>query len=212
MIQKMFAVALVCALSLGISVAQQSAQELETALAKNPNDVKILKRLGTMYYYQAADRNEQAVEKGIACFDKCLTLDSTDAVARAYRGCLWTMRGRDASSMEDVDKGIVEMDKAVTMAPKNITIRIIRGINSAVLPSPFNRMEIAFKDFNYLKGLPEFPHFGADLQSTIYCWDGIAHRNDNKLDKAKELLKKAITVAPNSESAKRAEQELKEMK
>jgi tetratricopeptide (TPR) repeat protein len=212
MIQKMFAVALVCSLSFGISAAQQSAQDLETALAKNPNDVKILTKLGTVYYYQAADGNEQAVEKGIACFDKCLTLDSTDAVARAYRGCLWTMRGRDASSMEDVDKGIIEMDKAVTMAPKNITVRIVRGINSAALPSPFNRLEIALEDFNYLLELPELPHFDADLQSMIYCWAGIAYRSDNKPDRAKELLKKAMTIAPDSESGKRAAQELKDLK
>jgi tetratricopeptide (TPR) repeat protein len=212
MIQTMFAVALVCLLSFGISSAQDSAQELESSLAKNPNDVKILSRLGTVYYYRAAAGDEQAVEKGIVCFDKCLTLDSSDAVSRVYRGSLWTMRGRDASSMEDADKGIVEMDRAVTMAPRNLTVRLVRGINSTVLPSPFNRLEIAFEDFNYLLGLPEFPHFNAELQSTIYCWAGIAYRNDNKMDKAKELLKQAITVAPHSESGKRAEQELKEMK
>jgi tetratricopeptide (TPR) repeat protein len=212
MIQKMFAVALICSLSFAVSAGQESAQDLETTLAKNPNDVKVLTKLGTIYYYQAAAGNAQAVEKGIVCFDKCLNLDSTDAAAHAYRGCLWTMRGRDASSMEDVDKGIVEMDKAVTMAPKNLTVRLIRGINSAVLPTPFNRTEIALEDFNYLLALPEFHYFGADLKSTIYCWAGIAYRNDNKRDKAKELLQKAITIAPNSESGKRAERELKEMK
>jgi tetratricopeptide (TPR) repeat protein len=212
MIQKLFAVVLICSLSLTVAPAQGSVQDLEAAVTKSPNDVKILARLGTVYYYQAAAGNEQAVEKGIVCFDRCLTLDSSDFVARAYRGSLWTMRGRDASSMEDVDKGIVEMDKAASAAPKNITIRLIRGINSTVLPTLFNRLEIALEDFNYLLRLPEFPHFDADLQSTIYCWAGIAYRNNNKMDKAKELLKKAITVAPNSESGKRAEQELKEMK
>ncbi len=40
MVQKIFAVALLCSLSIGISVAQESAPDLETPLAKNPNNVK----------------------------------------------------------------------------------------------------------------------------------------------------------------------------
>jgi hypothetical protein len=78
---------------------------------------------------------------------------------------------------------------------------MLRSINSKTKTDytdrTFSRLKIALEDFNYLLGLPELPHFGADLQSTIYWWAGVAFRNDNKMDKAKGLLQKSITGAPN---------------
>jgi tetratricopeptide (TPR) repeat protein len=126
-------------------------------------------------------------------------------------GSLWTTEGRDAASMEDINKGILEMDKAVKLAPQDITLRLVRGINSIYLPSLFNRIEIGLGDFNYLLAHSEFQHFDARLKSTIYCWAGIAYKADHKNEKAKDLLNKAFSVAPNSENGKRAEQELKEI-
>jgi len=54
-----------------------------------------------------------------------------------------------------------------------------------------------------------FAGFNPHLQSTIYCWAGIAYNNDNQTAKAKELLQKAISADPNSETARKAENELK---
>jgi tetratricopeptide (TPR) repeat protein len=209
---KMLTCVLLAAGSITFVSAQNSVSEKEALPAKNPSDVKILSDLGRAYYFRAAAGDTAAVEQGVKCFDECIRLNATDALSRAYRGSLRTMRGRDNGSMEDVDKGIGDMDKAIEMNPANVGVRLVRGINSVALPSVFNRTPIALDDFNWLLSCPPFPHFGPELKATIYCWGGMAYRNADKIDKAKELLNNAIAVAPASDDAKRAQQVLKELK
>jgi tetratricopeptide (TPR) repeat protein len=199
----------------GVCHSQQSVTDLEALVHRSPHDVNALLSLGIAYHKQGAAGDEDAVEKGFTCLDTLLTLDPANAVALAYRGSLWTMRGRDASSpftkMSDVENGIDEMDKAVDLAPENVAVRLTRGINSVRLPSMFNRLGTALKDFSYLLKQPSFPHLNADLQSTIYYWTGVAYEHDNQVEKAKGLLQKAIDAAPESDSARNARQELRQL-
>jgi tetratricopeptide (TPR) repeat protein len=198
-----------------VCYSQQSNKDLQAEAARAPHNIKAVLDLGIAYHNEASAGNKVSVEKGFACFDTLLALDPTNAVALAYRGSLWTMRGRDAwwpfTKMNDVDKGIDEMDKAVDLAPDNVSIRLLRGINSAHLPPMFKRLGTALKDFHYLLSCPAFPHFDARLKSTIYYWSGFAYKQDKQIDKAKELLQKAIDVAPESDNAKNAQRELKNL-
>ena len=195
--------------------SQQSIKDLQAQVTRAPHDIKALTDLGIAYHNEGVAGNKEAVEKGFACFDTALALDPTNAVALAFRGSLWTMRGRDAwwpfTKMSDVDKGIDQMDKAVDLAPDNVSVRLTRGINSVQLPSMFKRLGTAIKDFYYLLNSPAFPHYDPSLKSTIYYWSGFAYKQDNQREKAKELLQKAIDAAPESESAKNARQELKDL-
>jgi tetratricopeptide (TPR) repeat protein len=199
----------------GISRAQDNAKDLEAVLTQNPNDVGTLIKLGIVYHDQGVAGNDDAVDKGFTCFDKVLVLDPTNAVALAYRGSLWTLRARDAwwpfTKMKDVDKGVDEMDKAIDLASDNITVHLVRGINSVNLPSMFHRLPVALKDFDYLMGDSRFTHLGPHLQATIYCWAGIAYDNDGQTAKAKDLLQKAVSAEPGSDIARKAENELKKI-
>jgi tetratricopeptide (TPR) repeat protein len=214
MVKKIFTVALLSSFFFALSLSQQSIKELEGSLQQKPNDVATLMALGKLYHDQGAAGDKDAVDKGFTCLDKAIELDPTNAVAFAYRGSLWTMRGRDAwfpfTKLNHVDKGIDELDKAVDLAPDNITVHLTRGINSVQLPSMFKRLGTALKDFSFLLADPRFPHLDVHLQSTIYYWAGVAYKRDNQADKAKEYLEKAISVAPESMTAKNAEKALKE--
>jgi len=195
--------------------AQQSLSELQAQVASSPHDVKALLNLGIAYHNQGSAGDKDAVDKGFSCLDTVLALDPTNAVALVYRGSLWTMRGRDAwwpfTRMSDVDKGIDEMDKAVDLEPDNVSVRLTRGINSVHLPSMFKRLGTALKDFSYLLKSPSFPHFDARLKSTIYYWAGCAYKQDGQKDRAKMYLQKAVEAAPESETAKNAQNELKDL-
>jgi len=215
MIHKPVAIFLLYSLFFAVSLSQQSVKELEGILQQKPNDVGTLVELGKLYHEQAAGRNEEAVENGFTCLDKALELEPSNVVALAYRGSLWTMRGRDAQSpfekLKHVNKGIDEIDKAVELAPDNISIRLMRGINCLQLPSIFKRLGTALKDFSFLLADPRFPKLDINLQSTIHYWTGIAYKHDNQIEKAKERLKKAVSAAPKSAAAQKAEKELKEL-
>ncbi len=214
MIRKLSTIILFCLLVAGISRAQDSVKVLEGILQEKPDDIGTLIKLGRIYHSQGAAGNKDAIDKGFTCFDKVLQIDPSNAIALAYRGSLWTIRARDAwwpfTKMSNVDKGIDELDKAAELAPNDITVRLVRGINSVQLPSMFRRLATALKDFNYLLNDARFSKFDPHLQSTIFCWAGIAYKNDGQTDKAKELLEKAISTDPNSDMAHKAENELKQ--
>ena len=197
-----------------ISLSQKSKSDLEALLQQNPNDIESLVALGRIYHDEGARNESGSVDKGIECLDKALELDPHNAVAVAYRGSFWTMQGRDAwfpfTKLKYVDKGIDELDKAVDLEPENMTVRLVRGINSLQLPSLFNRLGTALKDFSFLLAGQQLAHLNPQVQSTIYYWAGLAYKRDNQTAKAKECLEKAISAAPGSGSAKNAEQELKE--
>lgn len=215
MIQRLSTIILIGLLLTGISRGQESAEELEGVLKQKPGDMETLIKLGRMYHDQGVAGNDDAVEKGFTCLDKALQIDPSNAIALAYRGSLWTLRARNAwwpfTKLKNVDKGIDELDKAVDLAPDNITVRLVRGINSVNLPSMFRRLPIAIKDFDYLLNDARFAHFNPQLQSTIFCWAGIAYKNDGQTVKAKELLQKAVSADPNSNTARKAENELKQL-
>lgn len=213
MIQKMFLSAfwsfLLCVTALG----QDADKELEAKLQQNPNDVATLVLLGKIFHDRGVAGDEDAVEKGFTYLDKALQLEPSNAVVLAYRGSLWTLRGRDAwwpfTKMKHVEKGIDELDKAVEIAPDDVKVRVVRGINSLNLPSMFKRLPTALKDFAFLLAHPGFSHFDPELQSTIYCCGGIAYKQDNQIPKAKEYLQRAVAVASDSDTARKANEELK---
>jgi len=199
-----------------VSYSQQSIADLQAQVAREPHDMNALLSLGIAYHNAAVAGDKNATDKGFACLDTILARDPANAVALAYRGSLWTIRGRDAwwpfTKLSDVDKGIDQMDKAIDLAPDNVTVRLTRGINSVHLPSLFKRIGTAEKDFYYLLNSPSFTHFDSQLKSTIYYWSGYAYKQDNQNAKAKELLQKAIDVAPDSPNAKNAQNELKNLR
>ena len=214
MIRHLLILGLFTSLFFTISLSQKSKSELEGILQQSPNDVESLVALGRIYHDEGARNDSKAVDKGFECLDRALEVDPHNAVALAYRGSLWTMRGRDAwfpfTKLKHVDHGIDEMDRAVDLEPENITVHLVRGINSVQLPSIFHRLSTALNDFSFLLKLQQFPHLNVQLQSTIYYWAGVAYKHDDQKDKAKDYLEKAISVAPDSPSAKNAERELKE--
>ncbi len=214
MIRHLFFLGVCISLFATLSFSQKSKSELEEIIQQSPNDIESLLALGRIYHDEGARNDSKAVNKGFECLDRVLTLDPHHAVALAYRGSLWTMRGRDAwfpfTKLQHVDHGIDEMDKAVDLAPNDITIRLVRGINSVQLPSIFHRLGTALNDFNTLLKHQQFPHLDRQLQSTIYYWAGVAYKHDDQIEKAKEYLEKAISLAPESATAKNAEKELKE--
>jgi len=196
-------------------LAQPTIKDLEDTLSRNPSDVAALVQLGKLYHDRAAAGDNDAVEKGFTYLDRALELDSSNAVALAYRGSLWTMRARDAwwpfNKLSKVDRGVDEMDKAVDRAPENITVRLVRAINGVQLPEMFHRLPVALKDFDHLLKTPEFGRLTPQLRCTIYCWAGIANKKDHQPARAKEYLQRAVDLGAGTPLGTRAQVELKDL-
>jgi tetratricopeptide (TPR) repeat protein len=200
---------------LSSALGQDKIRELEQRVQSNPRDESALMDLGRLYHDQGTSGDENAVKKGLECFDKALAIDSTNAVALAYRGSLWTMRARDAwwppSKLNDLRRGASELDRAVEIDPGNIMVRLIRGINGLGLPAFVGRLPTSLEDFIVLLRHPALPEQTRELKVVVYYFAGVAHKRADDYETARELFKQAISVLPDSEFAKRSQEELKDM-
>jgi tetratricopeptide (TPR) repeat protein len=195
--------------------SQSSIPELEMKLKANPNDQQALMDLGRSYYDEAAAGETNSIDKGIRCFDQALMLDSTNAVALAYRGSLWTMEARNSwwppNKMKYLKRGGEELDRAVDLEPDNIMVRLIRGINGLGLPSYADRLQTSLEDFLIVLKHPDFPNQSRQLKVVAFYYGGLALKRADDYEKARELFERAISILPDSEYAKRAREELKDM-
>ena len=194
------------------ALAQDSTRALEQRLKSNPNDVAVLMELGRMYYDMASAGKNDAIEKGVRCFDRLLQLDSTNAIALAYRGSMWRLRGLDSwwppTKLNCLNRGTAELDHAVDLAPMDMMVRLIRGINELNLPESIGRVPVALEDFIVLLRHPDFPEQTRELKAVIYFYGGISHKRADDYSGARVLFKKAISILPGSEFAKRAQDAL----
>jgi tetratricopeptide (TPR) repeat protein len=197
------------------SLGQDRIRELEGDLKSNPSNVAVLMELGKLYHDKAAEGDKEAVEKSFQCLDKLLSIDTSNVVALAYRGDLWAMRARESwwppSKWSHLRKGAAELDLAVGRAPDNMMIRLLRGMNALAAPGFFGRLQVALEDFIVLLKHPAFQDQSEELRVSIYYYAGVAHKRAEDYDKARSLFMKAISLLPESDFAKRAEAELKDL-
>lgn len=194
---------------------QDKSKELERRLNTNPEDESTLMELGRLYHDRGASGDGTAVDKGIRVFDRLLAIDSSNAVAIAYRGALWTMRGRDSwwppNKLEYMRRGCEELDRAIETDPGNIMVHLIRGINGLGLPDYAGRLSTSLEDFIVLLRRPDFPEQTKELKAVIFYYAGVAHKRADDYERARELFKRAIAILPGSEYAKRSQDELSDM-
>lgn len=150
---------------------QPDTAVLEDSLKHDPENKVLLLKLAIQYHNLALRGDKDATEKAEDVLHKLLKLDSLDAEAYCWLGSLLTIKGRDAwlpvSKVIYVNDGIEALDKAVKLAPQNISIRLVRANNSLSLPGFFNRLDTAIVDFEYVAHLREKNSF--ILSDTVYA-------------------------------------------
>lgn len=181
------------------------------------NDIRSLMEKGKSYYEQATVAGDEvAAEKAYECFDKAFSLDSTNAVALVYRGAVTIQRAQFTwwlpTKFSRVKQGGHDMDWAVSMAPHDMNIRLMRAMTSLTLSGIFSKLRTAIEDFDVLLANPELPKQAFELQSAMYYYAGLAYRRDDQVGKAKSCFQKAVFILPGSEIAEKAKEELKELK
>jgi tetratricopeptide (TPR) repeat protein len=197
------------------AIAQDRIRELEGSLKSNSTDASLLMELGKLYHDKAAEGDADAIDKGFRCFDRLLTIDTLNVVALAYRGDLWALRAKESwwppSKWSYLRKGAAELDRAVGLDPLNMMVRIIRGMNALAAPGFLGRLPIALEDFIVVLKHPDFPEQTRELKVSIFYYAGLAHKRADDYDRARELFQKTISLIPDSDFAKRAREELKDM-
>lgn len=99
----------------------------------------------------ARDGDGAATEKAVAAFEALVSADPDNAQVVAYLGSSYALTARDASAVVDkiryTNRGLRFLDQAVTMAPADFSVRMIRGSVTANLPAMFGRADSTVEDF-----------------------------------------------------------------
>jgi tetratricopeptide (TPR) repeat protein len=165
--------------------------------------------------HNVAGNDSGRVEKSIAALKDYWTRKG-DPLALAYYGSAVTMRGGVLSAKGDfikaaaaVDEGFGLMDKAVSLAPADLEIRLLRAENgmSVAESSPFKRYDVVGADLAAL----ETKLGSLDPETRAQWWlisARLAQARGKNLEAAIAAYENAIRAAPSSGHAAAAKKRL----
>ena len=190
------------------------ATEAEKVFEKIPKDRDNLLTLGIVYHNLAGMMLKGTSKKCIDYLKPANKLYPEDPLILAVLGCCITMAGRDASNIPDkirfVNEGTPMIDKAVSMAPDDVFIRMVRASDSAGLPKLFGRMKYVKDDLLHVEGILKrsSKNVPLDFQTEVYYKLGITYKSEGDESSAKSYFKKTVELSPDSEWGKKAKREL----
>ena len=115
------------------------------ALAENP-----LLEDAIALHDDGRDGNTKAVAEAIILFKQIIKAEPKNAEAIAYLGSSYAITARDSDSVVDkvryTNRGLRFLDQAVTLAPNDFAVRVIRANVANNLPELFGRQATAIED------------------------------------------------------------------
>ncbi len=185
-------------------------QGMEKLLSAHPDDPRLLLTLGEIYHMKGARGDKDAVKHSKALLEKLVELEPGNATARAWYGSVLTLCGRDAwlpiEKMRLVQKGLIEMDRAVELAPDDVAIRLLRARNGLSLPGVFHRLNTSIGDLEHVLSLQK-AHPGTVGPGTlrgVLLELGRAYGKAGDKKKARHCLEELTTRFPRSAEAAQA--------
>ena len=96
------------------------------------------------------DGNTKAVAEAITLFKQIIKTEPQNAKAIAYLGSSYAITARDSKEVADkvryTNRGLRFLDQAVTLAPNDFAVRVIRANVANNLPELFGRQATAIED------------------------------------------------------------------
>jgi tetratricopeptide (TPR) repeat protein len=169
-------------------------QQLERARSENSDAA----------YRQAEDSFTKTLESEAGNIDAL----TGRGEARTARGVLAFSNGAVGSGMALFTDGAADLDKAATLAPARLDVRLIRGWTYGVWPAYAGKAGVAREDLELTVKQSEFGSLPADQRARAFQVLGIVYTNFGETDKARDSFQSAIDAAPNSSFGKDAGQRL----
>lgn len=173
----MGALLLAATLSFSLSAAGEESgksapQESVDGDSASPSGVETLET-ARAWHDEGVVGDKSAVVKAEKALRQLVLKEPTNALARVFLGSALTLRARDVrfptTKLRYAREGLAEMDRAVELAPDDVTVRFARAANNSELPSMLRREAIAVADAAWLweqVRQPPAQAKGASLEAT----------------------------------------------
>jgi tetratricopeptide (TPR) repeat protein len=185
---------------LNAELAVKHAEEarLEKAIATDPANQALRFRLGAVLCDLGAAGEASAIDEALKVFAALRKEAPHDAEFLAFYGNACTIEAKYSfvlTKLSWAHDGFNYLDTAVKDAPDNVTVRVIRALNSAQVPGFLGREQTAREDFAWIMDrLNTHPQdFSPELLRSIYYYAGefaLAHDEP----KAVQLLTQAAAI------------------
>ena len=133
--------------------AKKALDELRAHLQSAPTDAQALKATGILLHQMSRRTpNKEQVDEGEKLLKQATQAEPKDVEALAWLGSIVTMKALFETDPGKqtffVKLGTRSMDSAVTQAPDNLVVRLVRANNSMELPPFLKRTRFAVEDFD----------------------------------------------------------------
>jgi signal transduction histidine kinase len=205
-----------------LGVWQQSQQMqrdyielLKKQAAADPNNLSLQLNLGRAYHWLALSHEEDALIEGEKTFKQILAREPDNAVALAYAGSLLGLKIGYRLIPEDqivptANQAGAALDRAVSLAPDSIEVRMARGYESFYTPSIAGRDALAIEDFTRVIELFKQIPVAEARRAEVLLVLGDAYRKMGEMDRARAQWERARALTPASSLALVAESRLRQ--
>jgi signal transduction histidine kinase len=136
----------------GLQMQRDYIARLKKEAAEKPDDLDVELSLGRALYSVALHRDWAAVQESEKVFADVLIRYPGNAIALAYHGSVLGLKIGYKFTPEDLTtelgrRSVVELDRAVALAPESVEVRYLRAYSSFYSPSYLGRDMIAVEDF-----------------------------------------------------------------
>lgn len=155
------------------------------------------------------------IEDAVKLMEEAITKYPDDSTAYSYLGLYLGMQaGRTTDMMEAsnlIGRSFEMLDKAVLLDPNNPMARFHRGLLGVNVPLFLGKMETGIKDLEYLIELSQQTEVSNDILVTGYEYLAQVYQKGGEKQKAESAWKKVLELAPGTNLAKEAEENLKKL-
>lgn len=185
--------------------ADEEIAALEKAVANNPNDFLLTRKLGKGYFFQFFGENRaSAAPKAEKTLARALELKKDDAETIAYQGAIAGLKAQRTKDTAERDtefaKSFELLKKAQQLEPRNGAVLAVTGVGFLNLPDSFNAAPIAAQTMeNIRRGMgPMFKQFSHHGQQRILLTQGQAYVKMGRKDDARKCFEEALAVDQES--------------
>jgi tetratricopeptide (TPR) repeat protein len=147
--------------------------------------------------------SDAAYQKAEDTLTKALEQNPSNARALIHRGearmarvGILAAQSKFGPASELAQTAMADMDRAVSLAPKDLDVRLTRGFTYSAFPAYYDKAAIAREDLQIATRDPQFASLAKDLRSHALQALGVAYTNLSELEKALESFRSMEDAIP----------------
>ncbi len=176
----------------GRTPTREEVAAIEKEVAANPEDFKLVRKLGIGYFYRVLGAREaEAAPKAQKTLARALELQKDDALTIAFQALLAAVAGKDLPDLRGRADELVK--KALELEPNNVgVLSVVAGVYNVGNPDPEKAIEITERIRKLLGA--EFKNWSSHGQERILLTQGRAYASAGRLKEAQACFEDGLAV------------------